>query len=207
MSALDRPHDREYAEQPRIPGLASRFVERRNLFALAILGSLGLFLGAKAHVRSPTSNDALYLYGVAVTSIVVLQMAVAFGRYKDHAAAAIAALDMPGWDWRKAGPEVACLVAVHNDEHIIADCVRALCRQTYVKRRVIVVDDASTDGTLCVLRGLQRDLDFTVLSLPRNVGKKAALAEAAQLSTAPIIAFTDSDSLWAPDALDPMEAE
>src|SRR5580765_3340500 len=89
---------------------------RANLFALLIVVALGLFLVVKAESRSPTSNDALYLYGVAVTSIVLLQMAIAFSRYRDPACVALVDLAERAPDWRSSGPLVACLVAVHNEE-------------------------------------------------------------------------------------------
>jgi len=175
---------------------------RANLFALLIVVALGLFLVVKAESRSPTSNDALYLYGVAVTSIVLLQMAIAFSRYRDPACVALVDLAERAPDWRMSGPLVACLVAVHNEEAIIGDCVRSLAEQTYANTQVVVIDDASTDGTLAVLRRLEEQHEITVISLPANVGKKAALAHAVALTDASILAFTDSDSLWAPDALE-----
>ena len=176
-------------------------VSRANLFSLVIILGLGSFLVAKAEYRSPTSNDALYLYGVAVTSIVLLQMAVAFLRYRDPAVTALATLaGIPGWE--RITPPVACLVAVHNDDAIIGECIRSLVAQSYPNKQIVVIDDASTDGTLAVVRGLEAKHGLVVIALAENVGKKAALAQGVAQTEASILAFTDSDSIWAPDALE-----
>jgi cellulose synthase/poly-beta-1,6-N-acetylglucosamine synthase-like glycosyltransferase len=167
-----------------------------------IVFALALFLAAKAETRSPTSNDALFLYGITVTTIVLMQMAVAFTRYRDPARSAIATLMLERPDWSERGPLVTCLVAVHNDELIIEDCVRSLLDQTYPNKEIIVVDDASTDGTLPVLRRLEAEHGITVIALDQNVGKKAALAEALLAADGSIFAFTDSDSVWEPEALE-----
>ncbi|HEX2418697.1 MAG TPA: glycosyltransferase, partial [Micromonosporaceae bacterium] len=101
-----------------------------------------------------------------------------------------------------AVPRVSFLLAVHNEEDVIEDCVRSVAGSAYPELEVIVVNDASTDGTREVLRRLAAELGITVLTLAQNVGKKRALTEAAARCTGDIIAFTDSDCVVAPDALD-----
>jgi cellulose synthase/poly-beta-1,6-N-acetylglucosamine synthase-like glycosyltransferase len=172
---------------------------RANAFALTIIFALGIFLAAKAEFRSDTSNDALYLYGVTVTSIVLFQMAVAFGRYRDlgnvtpSTLAAVASAPN--------APLVTCLVAVHNDADIIEHCLASLVDQTYAMKEIIVIDDASTDGTADALARLAAMHPITVISLPTNVGKKRALAAGILAAKGEVYAFTDSDSIWAADAL------
>lgn len=167
-----------------------------NLVAITILISLGLFLAAKAEFRSPTSNDALYAYGVTVTTVVLVQMTIAFTRYRDPALKAT--VDAASLE----EPLVSCIVAVHNEEAVIGDCIASLIDQTYVMREIIVVDDASTDGTLELLEMLRDRFAVIVIALPENVGKKRALAEGILAARGSIYAFTDSDSVWASDALE-----
>jgi cellulose synthase/poly-beta-1,6-N-acetylglucosamine synthase-like glycosyltransferase len=190
------------ADALRSQYLAGRIRQRTrshvNFVGLLIIGTLTLFLAAKAEFRSPTSNDALYLYGVTVTSMVLLQMVVAFTRYRDPS------LRHPGS--LEAGPTsgelVSCLVAVHNEEEVISQCIESLAEQTYGNAEIIVIDDASTDDTLAVLRELAERFEIRVISLEQNVGKKRALAEGMLAANGTILAFTDSDSTWAPDALE-----
>lgn len=175
--------------------------QQRNwqLLTLVVLCLLA-FLVAKAEFRSHNPEPFFYGYGLAVTAVVIVQMVVAFFLYRDpyDAVGFHGPLGSPGVDW----PLVTCLVAVHNDEAIIADCVRSLCGQTYPHTEVIVIDDASTDGTAAVLDQLARTLPVRVIHLPTNVGKKSALARGAETAAGSVFAFADSDSTWGRDSLD-----
>jgi cellulose synthase/poly-beta-1,6-N-acetylglucosamine synthase-like glycosyltransferase len=97
---------------------------------------------------------------------------------------------------------VSCIVAVHNEEDVMEQCVESLVAQTYDHLGIIIVDDASTDDTPAVLEGLAERLPITVIRLERNVGKKRALAVGMLHATGQLFAFSDSDSVWAPDAIE-----
>ena len=170
---------------------------RASALALFVILGLSVFLVAKAEFRPATSNTALYLYGVTVTSIVLGQMTIAFGRYRDLAAGPAGASVFHPLD----APRVSCIVAVHNEEEIIEQCVRSLTRQTYPNTEVIVVDDCSTDATPRLLDELASRYGVTVIRLPHNGGKKKALAAGILRATGSIYAFSDSDSVWERDAL------
>jgi cellulose synthase/poly-beta-1,6-N-acetylglucosamine synthase-like glycosyltransferase len=273
------------------------------LLAVIVLCLFG-FLLVKAESNSPHSNALFYMYGLAVTSVVLMQMTIAFFFYRDPYRKALESMqeqpvaerpstpaatrrqlrrhrradatrhvefepvaDAPGlweldtmshaprhamlettadaprlWEldsivdaprlWESdtmahvprhallettadaprlweldtivdaPRPLVTCLVAVYNDEFIISDCLRSVCNQTYPNIEVIVVNDASTDGTQRMLDELAEQLPIKVLELKDNVGKKAALVRGASLARGEIFAFTDSDSIWDPFALD-----
>lgn len=63
---------------------------------------------------------------------------------------------------------------------------------------VIVVDNASTDGTADAVRAAQPGVD--VVRLPANLGAAGRNCGVA-LATTPYVAFSDDDSWWAPGAL------
>jgi cellulose synthase/poly-beta-1,6-N-acetylglucosamine synthase-like glycosyltransferase len=67
---------------------------------------------------------------------------------------------------------------------------------------VIVVDDASTDGTPEILDRLAAVAPVEVLHLPSNVGKKRALVEGVRRARGDVLVFTDSDCVLAPDAVE-----
>ncbi len=69
-------------------------------------------------------------------------------------------------------PLISCIVAVHNEEKLVSQCILSILGQTYGNTEVIVVDDASTDGTVRVLRGLREKYHFRLVELPVNRGKK-----------------------------------
>jgi GT2 family glycosyltransferase len=64
---------------------------------------------------------------------------------------------------------------------------------------VVLVDNASTDGTVAAVRAAHPDV--TVLTLDRNVGARARTVGVAEAGT-PFVAFADDDSWWAPGDLD-----
>lgn len=215
-TTLDQPPPRGPAlDAPpptREPGRHRMVREGVQRGGYLILAMLGAFLLTKIIFRLPESNAVLYAYGVAVTAVVFLQMSVSFLRYKDPAlggvgprAAVPAAPEGRRTDDDGAGDTavlVSCLVAVHNDERVIEQCVRSLVGQTHGTLEVIVVDDASTDGTAASLAALADEYGIRVITLDHNVGKKKALAVGLLETSGEIFAFSDSDSLWAPDAVE-----
>ena len=157
---------------------------------VALLGA-AVVLGSRA--PAVWTDSLLAAYGVGVLVVMLFTMAVAFGVYRD-----------PGLRPRppEYSPLVSFLVAVHNDERVIVRCVESLLASTYEPKEVIVVDDASTDGTVRILRELAVVRNFTLIELTTNVGKKRALVKAIESAQGEILAFTDSDSVVAPDALE-----
>ncbi len=162
------------------------------------------FLGAKLLFRSNSSNAFLYGYGITVTSVILMTFTIAFTRYRDPYNAALkrrfallaAHKPLP------ANPLVTCLIAVHNEEGIIEQCVNSVTSQTYAPKEIIFVDDASTDGSAAILDRLARTHAIRVIHLEHNVGKKRALSRGVLEAKGSIFAFSDSDSVWAPDAVE-----
>ncbi len=93
---------------------------------------------------------------------------------------------------------VAAIIAAHNREQWVGRAVRsALAQRPKPPAEVIVVDDASTDGTAVAAdRAGAR-----VIRHDRNLGAGAARNTAAAASAQPWIAPLDSDDEWLPDML------
>lgn len=185
-----------------------RYVNNRNAsrlhgFALVAVLALLCLLVVKVEFKNPDSNDAFYAYGIGVTAVVFITMAVSFGFYKDPALVAQASKDASSIAslFRDNYPLVSCVVAVHNEKSLVARCVTSMASQTYPNLEVIVIDDASTDGTPEVLRQLASTYDITLLELKQNCGKKRALAAGLMEARGSIVAFADSDTVWARDAV------
>ncbi|HEX8958739.1 MAG TPA: glycosyltransferase, partial [Solirubrobacterales bacterium] len=91
------------------------------------------------------------------------------------------------------------IVAAHDEGEVIAAKVANALALDYPRDRLelIVASDGSADTTVEVARAAGADL---VLELPRG-GKAIAQNAAAERATGEILAFSDANSLWAPDAL------
>ena len=113
-------------------GPQAAYGARSRLAALLIVGGLFVFLCAKLEFGMAHSNDALYVYGVTVTAVVLLQMAFAMLRYRDLSTTGPPGTEAGNADGSAAElPLVSCMLAVHNEEEIIEQCVRGIVAQSY----------------------------------------------------------------------------
>jgi glycosyltransferase involved in cell wall biosynthesis len=103
---------------------------------------------------------------------------------------------------RPEGDEIDVIVPVYNGALYICDCVSSVLSQTLKPRRIIVVDDGSTDGTVDVVSSLHKsDPSVLLHRMGGNFGVSAARNAGISLSDAPFIAFVDADDIWMPDKL------
>jgi len=96
-------------------------------------------------------------------------------------------------------PTVSLIVPAYDEEEVIAAKVANALALDYPRERlqVVVASDGSTDATAARARAAGAGL---VLELPAG-GKVAALNAAAEQAAGEILAFSDANSVWAPDAL------
>jgi cellulose synthase/poly-beta-1,6-N-acetylglucosamine synthase-like glycosyltransferase len=94
---------------------------------------------------------------------------------------------------------VSLIVAAYDEEAVIADKVRNALALDYPRERfeLIVASDGSSDRTVELARAAGADV---VLDLPR-AGKAQAQDAAVEAARGEMVAFSDANSLWAPDAL------
>jgi cellulose synthase/poly-beta-1,6-N-acetylglucosamine synthase-like glycosyltransferase len=100
-------------------------------------------------------------------------------------------------------PTVTVIVAAHDEESVIERRVQNLLQQNYPRDRfdVLVASDASADRTEELVEAIaRREPRVTLLRCPRG-GKVAAQNRAVRQSRAEILAFTDANAQWKPDAL------
>ena len=122
------------------------------------------------------------------------------------------ALPEPDTGDGRVAERVSILIPARDEVDDIVDCVHAaLAQEGVADLEVIVLDDASTDGTSEVLRTLQSDLTsagdrrLTVLTgrdePPAGwLGKSWACQRLAQQATGSVLFFTDADVRLAPRA-------
>jgi cellulose synthase/poly-beta-1,6-N-acetylglucosamine synthase-like glycosyltransferase len=96
-------------------------------------------------------------------------------------------------------PSVSLIVPAYDEEGVIAAKVANALALDYPREllEVIVASDGSSDATAARAREAGADL---VLELPAG-GKVVALNAAAERAGGTLLAFSDANSVWAPDAL------
>ncbi len=100
-------------------------------------------------------------------------------------------------------PTVAVVVAAYNEEEVIERRLANLLALDYPGDRVqiVVASDASTDRTNEVVEAFAgREPRVRLLECPRG-GKVAAQDRAVRNTTGDVVAFSDANATWAPDAL------
>ncbi len=98
---------------------------------------------------------------------------------------------------------VAVIVPTFDRAHLIGETLDSLLSQTHAPAEVIVVDDGSMDDTAAVVRRYGARVRYhRVDSAEGNIGPSAAKNIGVALSTAPWIAFCDSDDIWLPSKLE-----
>lgn len=102
-------------------------------------------------------------------------------------------------DARPIEPSVTVVVAAHNEEPVIARRLENLLALDYPADRLelVVTSDASTDRTEEIAAGFP---GVRVIRNPRG-GKVAAQDNAVRSTEGELVAFTDANAAWAPDAL------
>ncbi|WP_375402532.1 glycosyltransferase family 2 protein [uncultured Sphingomonas sp.] len=102
---------------------------------------------------------------------------------------------------RASFPTYDVVIPSHNRAHVVGDAVASVLAQSRPASRIVVVDDASDDDGVDVIRSLARAHPSVVpLALPRNGGASAARNAGIAACGAEWTAFLDSDDLWLPDA-------
>jgi cellulose synthase/poly-beta-1,6-N-acetylglucosamine synthase-like glycosyltransferase len=100
-------------------------------------------------------------------------------------------------------PTVTVVVAAHDEEAVIERRLENLLALDYPaeKLEIVVASDASTDGTDDLVTAVAaREPRVRLLRCPRG-GKVAAQDIAVRATEGEIVAFTDANATWAPDAL------
>lgn len=97
-------------------------------------------------------------------------------------------------------PLVSVIMPCHNAESYVSEAVKSVCCQSVTEWELVAVDDGSTDGTLQILRELEKqDGRIRVIALKQASGSPAAPRnKGIEDAKGRYIAFLDSDDRWLP---------
>lgn len=94
------------------------------------------------------------------------------------------------------------IIAAHNVEDYVSDCLESLKRQSFTNFEVLIIDDASTDSTLKMARQcIDNDPRFRLFRQTENKGQSAARNIGLSNADGDYILFLDSDDYYRDDAL------
>ncbi len=101
-------------------------------------------------------------------------------------------------------PKVSVIIPTYNRSTLVRRAIDSVLAQTMQDLEIIVVDDASTDGTGAMIQKVYRDPRVRYEHLPTNQGVHAARNRGLDLSCGEYIVFLDSDDEVFPHALERM---
>ena len=94
------------------------------------------------------------------------------------------------------------VLPTYNSERTVRAAIDSVLAQTVPAGEIIVVDDASTDGTVDMVRGISSDVDILIVRKSENSGPAISRNIGIDSSRYSIIAFIDSDDSWVPTKMD-----
>lgn len=99
-------------------------------------------------------------------------------------------------------PQVSVIIPTYNRAKVLPLAIRSVVNQTLRSWELVVVDDCSTDNTQDVVRErFGADPRIRLVKTPFNSKQGAARNLGVEKSTAPYIAFLDSDDTYHPEFL------
>ena len=93
--------------------------------------------------------------------------------------------------------KLSVIIPVFNEAETIKEIVERV-RKVPLEKEILLVDDASTDGSGAILENLSSDPDILILSHPFNRGKGVAIATALKVVTGDVIVIQDADLEYDP---------
>jgi glycosyltransferase involved in cell wall biosynthesis len=104
--------------------------------------------------------------------------------------------DMDNFDFPHPLDLVSIIMPAYNAEKTIQKSIRSILIQSYPDIELIVVNDASSDNTVNIIkRIMEEDPRVRLISLPTNKGVASARNEGIKASNGEIISFQDADDI------------
>ena len=97
--------------------------------------------------------------------------------------------------------KVTVIIPMHNSSKHIEECLESVINQTYKNLEIIVVDDASTDNSLELVKNIE-DNRIKLIELRENVGAGIARNKGIEVASGDYISFLDSDDYWVLDKIE-----
>lgn len=190
---LSAPSHSEPASAPDALGVNAKF-------ALTMVLSLG-WLAFTIWIALPWIRDLAHLANWPVSLLVVGGIALVPGFMNAFLVVSLLIDRRPPRRSFDRYPGVSILIAAYNEEESISETIESIAAQNYPGEfEAIVIDDASTDGTLQSVRSLPHPW-LRLLKQDSNLAKSAALNRGLAAARFGLIITLDGDSYLHKDAL------
>ncbi|MFM7338400.1 MAG: glycosyltransferase family 2 protein, partial [Actinomycetota bacterium] len=98
---------------------------------------------------------------------------------------------------------VAAVIPTFNSEKVVVRALDSVVQQSVRPREIIVVDDASTDGTVEVVRKFaEQHTEVEPIVNERNLGPGPTRNKGWSLAKSDFVAFLDADDSWHPQKIE-----
>ena len=98
-------------------------------------------------------------------------------------------------------PKVTVLLSVYNDERFIGEAIDSILSQTFKDFELLIVDDASIDGTIDIIQNY-KDPRVRLVINKENIDITRSLNKGLKLAKGKYIARLDSDDVSTPERLE-----
>lgn len=89
---------------------------------------------------------------------------------------------------------VSIIVPVYNKAQYVSKCIESIINQSYRNLEIIIINDASTDGSYEICKDYaETDKRIKLVSNEKNIGLSASRNKGIEISKGKYIAFVDSD--------------
>lgn len=97
---------------------------------------------------------------------------------------------------------VSIIIPTYNSAFYLQETIESVLKQSYLNIEIIIVDDASRDKTVEIIRKyVYSDTRIVYFQLVENQGAAVARNKAIELAKGQYLAFLDADDMWKPDKL------
>ena len=99
-------------------------------------------------------------------------------------------------------PLVSIITPTYNSEKFINETIGSVLKQTYKNWELILIDDASTDDTLRIIKSyIKNNFNISLICNSSNQGAGVSRNKGILEAKGDFIAFLDADDTWKPNKL------